>query len=182
MKTLLGIVLFLFCSLISSSATEASTANDSLICLKIDGYIQNAGEGDESPCVVELIGISGKIDTLVLKSGKKKFSFYLIKNSYYAIRVSRKGYITKYICINTQISKQNQNMHVFEFETTLLNDSVIAKLNRDMLDYPVAIVHYNLKTNAFIYNKEYSKFIRKELFKGQNKNIINQINPGVAVN
>lgn len=182
MKTLLGLVLLLLYSSISVAASNPKTGNDSSICLKIDGYIQNAGEGDDSPCIVELIAVSGKTDTLVLKSGKKKFSFLLNKNSYYAIRVSRKGYITKYICVNTQISKPGQSVHVFEFETILLNESVLAKLNKDMLDYPVAIVHYNFKANDFIYNKEYSKFIRKELFKGQDKTIINHMNPSVALN
>lgn len=136
---------------------------DSLSCLQLEGLITNANEGQDGECTIELIALDESISTVVLKEGKKKFKFVLNKNSHYAIRVSKKGYISKLVSVNTEILSETAGIHVFEFETSLVKEAAMSKLNKDILDFPVAIIHYDYEMETFSYNKEYSAYIKKEL-------------------
>lgn len=166
MKTsLLNIIAFISICLFTINANAAKTKGlkfDSLSCLQIEGRISNADESD-GECIVELIGLNDQIDTITLKEGKIKFRFVLNKDSYYAIRVSKVGYISKLVCVNTEILTETNGIYVFEFETTLLKEAVAEKLNKDILDFPVAIIHFDYEADSFSYNKEYSAYIKKEL-------------------
>lgn len=137
---------------------------DSLSCLQIEGIVKNAHDSFDSECIVELLGPDASVDTIILKEGKRKFKFVLTKNTYYAIRVSKKGYISKIVSINTEIITPLKGVHIFEFETTLLKEAVLVKLNKDILDFPVAIIHYDYEKETFSYNKEYSAYIKRELY------------------
>jgi hypothetical protein len=136
---------------------------DSLACLRIEGIIRSAGEQGEY--LVELVRPDAGIDSIYLKEGKKKFHFVLNKNTSYAIRISRKGYLSKVVSINTDLLTEQAGLHVFEFETSLMKEAAISRLNKDVLDFPVAIIHFDYVLNSFSYNKEYSANIRRELFK-----------------
>ena len=164
-KSILTISILIFACLFSLNANATKKGRskmDSLSCLKIEGKITNADEA-EGECIVELIGLNDEIDTITLKDGKIKFKFMLNKDSYYAIRISKVGYISKLVCVNTEILAQTNGIYVFEFETTLIKEAVVKTLNRDILDFPVAIIHFDYQMEAFSYNKEYSAYIKKEL-------------------
>lgn len=152
-----------FVSFDSRAAKSKRLKYDSLSCLQIEGFIANAGDGTDDECTVELIGPGDAVDTILLKGGKRKFRFVLNKNSYYAIRVSKKGYLSKLVSVNTDLLSMSDDIHVFEFETSLIKEEAIHTLNKDILDFPVAIIHYDYEINSFSYNKEYSAFIKKEL-------------------
>lgn len=160
---LAGISLCFF-TLGASAAGSKRVKYDSLSCLQIEGIIANS-EADQNPCIIELIGPKDMIDTLILKEGKKKFRFVLSKNSHYAIRISKKGYLSKIVSVNTDLLTEQPGVHVFEFETTLMREEVAQRLNKDMLDFPVAIIYFDYEHNCFSYNKEYSAYVKRELFR-----------------
>jgi hypothetical protein len=137
---------------------------DSLACLQIEGIVKNANDNTDSECIVELISSNEIIDTVILKEGKKKFKFVLKKDTYYAIRVSKKGYISKIVSVNTEIINSGFGMYVFQFETTLLKDALLCRLNKDILDFPIAIIHFDYEKDCFSYNKEYSAYIKREMY------------------
>ena len=69
-------------------------------------------------------------------------------------------------CFTMQLSAyigETDAIHVFEFETSLMKEEVIKKLNKDILDFPVAIIHFDYEKASFSYNKEYSAYIKREL-------------------
>ncbi|MBL7930473.1 MAG: hypothetical protein JNL60_01140 [Bacteroidia bacterium] len=137
---------------------------DSLSCLQIEGKVLNAGD-NEDVCIIELIdGTNTVVDTLILKEGKNKFAFVLQKNDYYSIRISKNGFISKLVAINTEILTQQDGIHKFNFETRLLSSVIAKKLNEDVLDFPVAIIHFDYENNCFDYNKEYTEHIKRELY------------------
>ena len=188
MKNLLNIITLSIC-LLTISTNAANTRRlkyDSLSCLKIEGIVANANEGSDGACIIELISLDESVDTIVLKEGKRKFSFVLNKNSHYAIRVSKKGYISKLVSVNTEILTDSKYIHVFEFETSLVKEAAMARLNKDMLDFPVAIIHFDYEIESFSYNKEYTNYIKRELYKvskvnnPSQKSTLAQLNPGVT--
>ena len=166
MKNSLRNISMLIClslfTLVASASQKGRGKVDSLSCLKIEGKISNADEA-ETACTIELIGLNDQIDTVYLKEGKTKFKFTLNKDSYYAIRISKPGYLSKLICVNTEILTEVNGVYKFEFETSLLKEVVVKNLNTDVLDFPVAIVYFDYEKECFSYNKEYSAFIKKEL-------------------
>lgn len=167
MKKSLFTLSILFCACLFTFTANASKngrlKSDSLSCLKIEGKINNANETQEE-CIIELISLNDQIDTITLKEGKIKFKFMLHKDSYYAIRISKAGYISKLVCVNTEILTQIDGIYVFEFETNLIKEEFAIRLNADILDFPIAIIHFDYENDAFSYNKEYSAYIKKELY------------------
>lgn len=168
------IVKLIFILLLFAGALNSTTlvkpireVNDSLVCLEIQGKIMVFGDGTDNECIVELINTNGEVDTLVLKDNKLKFKFKLEKNSSYAIRISKKGYMSKYVSVNTEIENDNDVIHRFVFETPLLKTEATVHLNKEATDLPIAIIHFDTKKNCFNYNKEYTATIKRELRKGR---------------
>jgi hypothetical protein len=162
LKNISLIAFFVLFSLTVNASKKGQGKSDSLSCLKIEGKIINNNLTEEA-CVIELIDSDNHIDSLLLKEGKTKFKFMLNKDSYYAIRISKPGYISKVVSVNTEILTEVNGIYRFEFETSLLQEAVLKKLNQDALDFPVAIVYFDHEKDCFSYNKEYSAFIKKEL-------------------
>lgn len=157
----------ILCLSLFAVKSQANTFNkgkyDSLSCLQIEGKVLNADEGEDGTCIVELITLNNGIDSICLKEGRKKFKFILEKNSYYAIRVSKKGYISKLVSVNTEILTEVEGIHRFVFETTLIKEAALKRLNKDAVDFPVAIIHFDYEMDGFSYNKEYTNSMKREL-------------------
>lgn len=137
---------------------------DSLSCLLIEGKVLNSDE-NENVCIIELIDETNTVtDSLILKDGKNKFGFVLKKNSYYSIRISKKGFISKLVAVNTEILTETDGIHRFNFQTKLMNEVLLSHMNEDVVDFPVAIIHFDYDNNCFDYNKEYTSHIKRELY------------------
>ena len=154
---------FLFLTSLKSNS-QNKTKPDSLYCLQIEGKILNVDAGEDASCIVELISLYNGIDTITLKEGKKKFKFMLEKDTYYALRISKKGYITKLVSINTEIVTTTDGIFRFLFETNLIKVAALKRFNRDIVDFPVAIIYFDYHLDTFSYNKEYSENIKKQLY------------------
>jgi hypothetical protein len=165
--TSIKITLFCMCLFLLSIETQAAgkTKFDSLSVLQIEGKISNLDENFEEECVVELIWMNDVVETRVLKEGKKKFKFVLNKNSSYSIRISKKGYISKLISVDTQIPADNESFGLFKFtfETSLMKEALADKLNKDMMDFPIAIIRFDFELDGFSYDKKYTAHIKREL-------------------
>ena len=138
---------------------------DSLSCLQLEGKIVNAEEGYDGECLVELISENEVKEFISLKEGKNKFKFVLSKNTFYSVRVSKKGFATKLISVNTEMLTELEGVHVFKFETRLMSEKVAAKLNQDILDFPVTIIQFDYEKESFTHNSTYTAYIKKELYK-----------------
>src|SRR4051812_2083445 len=146
MKTLFQLItfktiLFLLSFVAISSNTKAAHSKDSVFCLKIKGRIVNADEGYSPGCKVELLTNKGVVDSTIIRSSRNKFSFKLKRNTYYAIRVSKSGYVTRLISINTAFPTEIHDLCEFSFDTQLLAEEDAKEMNHDALDFPVALVH-----------------------------------------
>lgn len=161
MKTLLSILLLsCFCSL----AHAGTPKSDSLSCLDIEGKILNAADGSDAPCKIELWTSSGVVDTAILKTGKNKFHFILKRNSYYTIRIVKQGFVDKLVCVDTALPPEEDITFRFRFDTSLMEIAEAKEVNRDALDFPVAIIHYQLEEECFNYNEIYTRKLRDELY------------------
>jgi hypothetical protein len=152
---------------------------DSLTVLEVEGKLLNPAGG----YTVELVSNSGHIDTLVVNS-RNKFRFLLNKDSYYTIRLSMQGHVTKLVSVNTEIFDETDGLYRFTFETTLLKEEALVHLNKDVTDMPIAIIYFDHDSNNFVYSKKYTENLKKEMRKGkalsQSGNTITTTSKGLA--
>ena len=139
---------------------------DSLSCLLLEGRIMNASDGIDGVCLIELVSANEVLESITLKEGKNKFKFALNKNTFYSVRVSKVGFATKLISVNTEMLVESEGVHIFKFETSLMKDKIAAKLNQDILDFPVTIIHFDYEMDCFTHSTAYTAYIKKELYKG----------------
>lgn len=164
MKKLLITLIFGFFFMITCTKIFGTTLlnPDTSACLEIEGKILNAADGDGA-CLIELIGSQNTLQSIMLKDGKKKFSLQLKKNQNYTIRLSKKGYISKLICIDTRMNKAYEDLYLFAFDTKMISLVESDKLNKDLIDYPVALIYFDIRKGCFDYNKAYTARMKKEL-------------------
>jgi len=151
-----------FTSLKAIDKTPKTATYDAKSCLQITGIVTN--DEDMQPCIVELISPNKAIDTVMLYNGEEKFEFILKKNCDYLIRISKKGYLHKTVAVSTEILTLESEIHYFEFELSLIKETEITKLNKNIVNNPVALVHYNYQSESFEPNVEYSSLMRKEMY------------------
>jgi hypothetical protein len=160
-------VLFFAClfSARMNAANYHSPKFDSLSCLQIEGKVNNAEDGIDGECLIELICANEVVNAVELKEGKTKFKFVLEKNKYYAVRISKKGFLDKLISVNTEMLTENDGVYRFLFETSLIQEAAKVRLNDDIVDFPVAIIQFDYEMECFSFNQEYADYIKKELNK-----------------
>ncbi len=94
------------------------------------------------------------------------FNINLLGNNYYTIQVSKPGYVTRSIGINTKVPddlvisydnpKTKMQFEVEVFKTKKTNDD-------DLLDYPIALIKYNNEKRKFEFDTEYTRKIKAKL-------------------
>ncbi|HEX7414928.1 MAG TPA: hypothetical protein VF411_12865 [Bacteroidia bacterium] len=132
-------------------------ALDTSECLIITGSFDGTVKDFEGIYTAKLLKDNKIINSQVLKI-KKKFAFILDKNTLYAIRVEKAGYIAKTISISTFLP-DNIEIDVpfkFHFQTNLISEDLSGHFNDDDVDFPVALISYGKKCDCFEFNKEYT--------------------------
>ena len=160
MKSIINILLMgatFLCSSVFAGADPDS------FNLQIEGKILNAGLNAMKGCRIELLCDNVRVDSFVLENPKRKFSFSLNKNRHYTIRITQEGYIDKMVAINTAIPLDFEDAYGFFFETSLIDEKELSKLNKEVLFLPVARIFFDSKRKCFYYDKAYSETIKKEM-------------------
>lgn len=159
------LVAWLFCRTLNAQENTdyVEFKGDTLHCLEMEGKVLNALSGKSKECKIELLCYNKVIDSLVLKNRHRKFRFYLKKNSYYAIRISKPGYLTRLICVDTKVPYYPEALYRFAFTTELMDMESARRINQDVLDFPIAFVYFNVKRGYFHYYKKYTSEMKKEL-------------------
>jgi hypothetical protein len=157
---LLGFFFLISCF---KALSETSADPDTNACLEINGKITNAAEGSEAICLIELFNANTLVSWANLKEGKKTFKFNLKKNAVYTIRISKRGYISRLVGIDTKLAADKEDLYSFSFETKLIKTSELEKLNKEFLDFPIALIYFDPKKDCFVYDKEYTTRLKKEI-------------------
>lgn len=136
---------------------------DASVCLTVNGKVSNEGREE---CKIELLHNSDVQEIILLKKGKKKFSFSLKRNQHYIIRISQPGRQTKNICIHTSLPDTQTGNFEFDFETRLTE--LRENIEADPVN-PVASIYYHEKKQCFYYHKSFSSYYQKQLCKEYTK-------------
>lgn len=143
---------------------KAKLPSNNDTCLIIKGSVSKLNTGLSDGYQVELFEQNTVKDIIQVKNNKS-FSFTLNKNNLYTIRISKEGFLTKIISINTKIDSTNKLIYSFEFETELISENRSKFLDKDWLEFPITIIEYFPETNWFYYNEEYTSNVKRGIFK-----------------
>lgn len=153
-------------NLLSQSAdSTANEFSDTLLCLEINGKITNKDKKDNSNYKAVLIHYNTPVDSTIVK-GNKSFTFSLMKDAYYAIKIYKEGYAPKLISISTCIPKEELDEEPlrFHFKTRLLPEQEFNNLNEEVKDFPIAVVLFLKSKKGFYYNEKYTYNIKRTLY------------------
>jgi hypothetical protein len=162
------LVLLVFIAVLGSSFTlhkkNKPNKDTDDVCLEISGDIGFEGDIRDQSYKVELIHYNTVIQTDTMENLSSIFSFQLKKNAYYTIRISKKGYATKLVSICTELDEKDDVYCQFHFTTSLIPQDEARQLDKDALEFPIAVVSYDKARKVFVDNKTYTANIKKVLY------------------
>lgn len=94
---------------------------------------------------------------------KGKCSFKLPLDKIFKIEISKTGFVTKSIAVNTKIPVDKKNVYTFNFDVDLFE--VVKGLDVSVLNNPIAKVSYHLGDESFGYDVAYTSKINADLKK-----------------
>jgi hypothetical protein len=165
MKTNLLTTVFIICASALYGNSAIQPEPDSAAVLELQGKILNSPDKGPAACRIYLLSHNKVIDSVVLRNGKKKFSFFLSKDNYYTLKMSMPGFLDKLLCVDTKNSSQpvDADLYSFSFETSLYVNDPAVYTDNDLADFPIAIIYFDTRFKRFAYNKEYTNSLRRDL-------------------
>ena len=94
---------------------------------------------------------------------KGKCDFRLPLNQKFTIEVTRKGYVTKFLEVNTKVPDDKKAAYIFPFSIDIFE--AVKGLDVSVLKKPIAKVNYSFSQDHFSYDFTYTDRINNELKK-----------------
>jgi hypothetical protein len=142
--------------------SQDTTAVETMTVLKIGGII-TAKTDKLGEVLVELYEQNKMVDAYETKKNGK-FKFELYNNHIYTIMLTKGGYHTKKITVDTRVPEDFDDLIDYAFDIELdKKTEELADDRETLLEYPIAIISYDPKQESFIYDKNYTKVLVKEL-------------------
>lgn len=155
MKSLCYAVLFTMLYSISIPLiAQDSSSVETFEVLDISGVISFEDKGLEE-VKVELFEGNTIVDAFeTKKNGKFKFTLY--SSRIYTIQLSKSGYYTKRISVNTNVPTDYQDVGKFQFDIGMTSKTD-AEYDPYLSEYPSALIAFDEKKREFNYDKQYTK-------------------------
>jgi hypothetical protein len=141
--------------------SKRTAGKDTLTCLEVTGKVSVTDTKDKESFMVKLYEGNDAVDSMVVGMNRE-FKFKLRKNSNYTVKISRQGYVTRAVWIDTEIPPgvNYDPVFRFHFETALVKQASVNKKHADILDFPVALVYYDGSKGWFDYSRKYTSKIK----------------------
>lgn len=152
--TMMGVALFF---------VQPATAQEAFDALRIKGEI-TYGEATMGDVVVELWEGNKVVESFETKKNGK-FKFSLQNGQIYTIQLTKEGFYTKRISVDTRLPKDVEDSYDFEFD---INIDALADKRYDeaVAEYPSALIAYDPRKDAFFFDKNYTKAYFHDIERG----------------
>jgi hypothetical protein len=103
-----------------------------------------------------------QIDVTNVEHHDHNFTFTLEANEYYTVKVSKPGYVERWVVFRTElpIGINVESLLNFDFEVVLFKEK---QMDDYYLDFPIAFINYNEQTQVFENNTKYTKYIKDKI-------------------
>jgi hypothetical protein len=154
MKNTINFIIMSIClvaAMIKAGATGIHTP-DSMICLVLEGKLTNNFEDEDRSCSITITRVNAQPEELTIRNSNRNFRTYLRKNTSYTITISKAGYESKTILVDTRIHNMKDDRHRFFFEATLKAEgSGTSATTKETC--PVAFIYFDKRKGSFSYNR-----------------------------
>ncbi|MEO6902538.1 MAG: hypothetical protein ABI315_05205 [Bacteroidia bacterium] len=165
------IIFISFCLLCIHNNTNAQVTNDtSKFYLELTGRVRqmknltkNKGDNPWLDSAVVTIYNDTSLYSQLITNNRGRCSFKLDLNKSYKIKISKRGFVTKFIEVNTLVPKFRIASYEFEFDIDIFES--IKDLDVSVLEKPIAKVMYSASENSFAYDIAYTNRINESLKK-----------------
>lgn len=149
------------------TATIKSEAKNGRPYLEMEGVVkQNLYLKDDAETVVSgatftILDEKKRIAAIWYSNNFGKCIFKVQLNRRFEILVSKKGYVTKKLTLNTWLPKDKAKAYVLHFDIYLFE--IVQGLDVSVLKDPIAKIMFDNPTKSFIYNNSYTEKINEKL-------------------
>lgn len=166
----INLIIFIsFCFLFMSNQINAQLLNDtSTFYLELTGRVRqmknltnNKGDNPWLDSAVVTIYNDTSLYSQLITNNRGRCSFKLELNKSYLIKVSKQGFVTKIIEVNTAVPKFRIALYEFEFDVDIFES--IQDLDVSILEKPIARVMYSPSENSFVYDIAYTNKVNDAL-------------------
>jgi hypothetical protein len=155
-------IIIVICFILAATGIFAK-GNDTSSCLQISGKILKIRTSTSNSYTVALICGNDVVDAKVIK-GNNVFKFNLKKNGLYTVRILKDGYVPRTVCVDTKLAEEHVGFYKFHFDTELIEEKEAATLNQEALEFPIALISYDVKKHWFNYNAAYTREVKKNIY------------------
>lgn len=148
--------IFCFSSFIKSYIAKPSVLDMSGYILYNDKKVEGA--------LVKLYENNVIVNKMQTKANAR-FRFMLFSNNEYMIEVSKIGFMDERVYINTKTNADLLDKYFFEFIVDLVDENKYKNVDASSLDFPTAIIKYDVGEDDYVHDKGYSLQVRNDLKK-----------------
>jgi hypothetical protein len=168
MKNLLTRKLVLVMVLLASTGLAHSRfkSDSGKVCLEVVGVALDEQNEPINGVEVKLLKENEEMEWVEVTSvtyHDHDFAFALEADSYYTIEIRKEGFVTRSVGISTKLPEGIDYTELFKygFEVTLFKET--KGVDDFYLDFPVALVSYNPKSEVFENNLNYTRHIKAKI-------------------
>jgi len=155
-----------------TSATKALTPNHpetqkEIPVLELEGKIVIKNKELKGSYKVEVMLYNSVTSTILVKNNAP-LKLHLKKGTPYILKISKKGFFPRYICLNTNNCEDKGLAETYSFylETDFIETSEAMRLDNETLEMPAAIISFDKTTCNFDHNKDYASFVNRKILNG----------------
>lgn len=131
--------------------------------LDMSGYVLH-NEKKVEGALVKLYENNVIVNKMQTKANSR-FRFLLFSNNEYMIEISKQGFMDERVYINTKSNADMDDKYFFEFIVDLVDENKYKNVDASSLDFPTAIIKYDLGEDDYVHDKGYSQQVRNDLKK-----------------
>ena len=168
MKAIVKIVLIgsiLIPSFTYANVSEKKDTTEATACLKVTGKAVDENYQAIDGVEVRLFKHDDMIEQKDLTNvghHDHNFIFILESNEYYTIKISKPGFVERWVGIYTTLPSgvKIESLFYYEFDVVLFREK---KMDDYYLDFPIALIRYWEKSGSFDCNTAYTDFITAKI-------------------
>jgi hypothetical protein len=145
----------------TSSTEKASFTKASI--LEIKGYVFHREEKMEKAFIK--LYQNNKVVQMMYTKKAGKFQFLLFSGMQYMIEINKPGFVSERIQISTKEKTEFGGKYLYEFRVDLMDEKKFKGVDISNLDFPTAIINYNIEEGEYMHDEAYSKQVKTDMKK-----------------
>ncbi len=142
--------------------SDAPAEEEGFTALVISGQITDEKDKTVKAVNVELFEGNEVVSAFYTKKNGK-FKFQLLDGHHYTIQLTKSGYVSKRISVNTNLPAEDDNTYYFDFDIGLVPEEGNKVKDETLYEYPSAIIGFDDRRTDFYFDEKYTRSLMKDI-------------------